>query len=195
MVKHGLVIGMSMAVLLTVGCARQPATTTSSSPAPTGVGVRGAAPASTAAPTSAERSAAAARSAGGSDRPTGTAGRPAPSEFSETRDLADVHFDFDRYDIRAEAATILDAHAAWLKANANGLLLIEGHCDERGTNEYNVALADRRAKATMNYLVAHGVASTRISTISYGEERPSCATHDEACWAKNRRAHFLLKRG
>ena len=195
MVKHGLVIGMSMAVLLTVGCARQPATTTSSSPAPTGVGVRGAAPASTAAPTSAERSAAAARSAGGSDRPTGTAGRPAPSEFSETRDLADVHFDFDRYDIRPEAATILDANAAWLKANAKGLLLIEGHCDERGTNEYNVALADRRAKATMNYLVAHGVASTRISTISYGEERPSCATHDEACWAKNRRAHFLLKRG
>jgi peptidoglycan-associated lipoprotein len=192
MVKHGLVIGMSMAVLLTVGCARQPATTTSSAPAPTGAAMRGA---SMAAPTSAVRSAADTRSAGGSDRPTGSAGRPAPSEFSEARELADVHFDFDRSDIRAQDATILDANAAWLKANANSLLLIEGHCDERGTNEYNVALGDRRAKATMNYLVAHGVASTRISIISYGEERPSCTTHDDACRAKNRRAHFLVKRG
>ncbi|SRR6266545_1213206 len=190
MVKHGVVLGMSMAVLLTVGCARQPATTTSSAPAPTGAAGRGAAPS-----TSAVRSAADARAAGRADRPTGTAARPAPSEFSEARELAEIQFDFDRYDIRPEAATILDANATWLKANANSLLLIEGHCDERGTNEYNVALGDRRAKATMNYLVAHGVASTRISIISYGEERPSCTTHDEACWAKNRRAHFLLKRG
>ena len=192
MVKHGLVIGMSMAALLTVGCARQPATmTTSSAPAPTGAAMRGADP-GLASTSEAVRNAAEARSAA---RLAGTADRPAPSEFSEVRDLADIHFDFDRYDIRAEHATILDANTAWLKANANSLVLIEGHCDTRGTNEYNVALGDRRAKATMNYLVAHGVKSTRISIISYGEERPSCATHDEACWAKNRRAHFLLKRG
>jgi peptidoglycan-associated lipoprotein len=192
MVKHGLVIGMSMAVLLTVGCARQPATTMSSAPAPTGAAASGS---SMGTPTSGARSAADTRQAAQSGRAGGTAGRPSPSEFSEARELADVHFDFDRYDIRVEDATILDANAVWLKANANSLLLIEGHCDERGTNEYNVALGDRRAKATMNYLVAHGVASTRISIISYGEERPSCATHDEACWAKNRRAHFLVKRG
>ena len=192
MVKHGLVIGMSMAALLTVGCARQPATTMSSAPAPTGAAARGA---SMATPTSGARSAADTQQAAQSARSGGTASRPAPSEFSEARELADIHFDFDRYDIRAEHATILDANAAWLKANANSLVLIEGHCDTRGTNEYNVALGDRRAKATMNYLVAHGVKSTRISIISYGEERPSCATHDEACWAKNRRAHFLLKRG
>ena len=192
MVKHGLVIGMSMAALLTVGCARQPATmTTSSAPAPTGAAMRGADP-GFASTSEVVRNAADARSAG---RPVGTADRPAPSEFSEVRDLADIHFDFDRYDIRAEHVTILDANAAWLKANANSLVLIEGHCDARGTNEYNVALGDRRAKATMNYLVAHGVKSTRISVISYGEERPTCATDDEACWAKNRRAHFLLKRG
>lgn len=192
MVKHGLVIGMSMAALLTVGCARQPATTTSSAPAPTGAAASGA---SMGTPTSGAQSAGDTRQTAQSGRAGGTADRPAPSEFSEARELADVHFDFDRYDIRAEHATILDANAAWLKANANSLLLIEGHCDARGTNEYNVALGDRRAKATMNYLVAHGVKSTRISIISYGEERPSCATQDEACWAKNRRAHFLVKRG
>jgi len=193
MVKHGLVIGMSMAALLTVGCARQPATmTTSSAPAPTGAAMTTGADPGLASTSEAVRNAAEARSAA---RLAGTADRPSPSEFSEVRDLADIHFDFDRYDIRAEHVTILDANAAWLKANANSLLLIEGHCDTRGTNEYNVALGDRRAKATMNYLVAHGVKSTRISIISYGEERPSCATDDEACWAKNRRAHFLLKRG
>ena len=193
MVKHGLVIGMSAAVLLTVGCARQPATmTTSSAPAPTGAATTVGADPGLASTSEVVRDAADARSAG---RLAGTADRPAPSEFSEVRDLADIHFDFDRYDIRAEHATILDANAAWLKANTNSLVLIEGHCDTRGTNEYNVALGDRRAKATMNYLVSHGVKSTRISIISYGEERPSCATHDEACWAKNRRAHFLLKRG
>jgi peptidoglycan-associated lipoprotein len=191
MVKHGLVIGMSMAALLAVGCARQPATmTTSSVPAPTGAAVSGTDP-DLASASEVVRNAADARAAGRSDR----ADRPAPSEFTESRELADIHFDFDRYDIRAEHATILDANATWLKANATSRLLIEGHCDARGTNEYNVALGDRRAKATMNYLVSHGVASTRISVISYGEERPSCATQDEACWAKNRRAHFLLKRG
>jgi peptidoglycan-associated lipoprotein len=116
-------------------------------------------------------------------------------EFVEVRDLADIHFDFDRSDIRPGDAGILNANAAWLKKNADQLLLIEGHCDERGTNEYNLALGERRAKATMNSLVAQGVASTRISVISYGEQRPSCTAHDEACRARNRRAHFRVKRG
>jgi len=117
---------------------------------------------------------------------------PRPSEFSENANLKDVFFDFDKYDIRPGDAKILDTDAAWLKSN-NNLVLIEGHCDERGTNEYNLALGERRAKSTMNYLVAQGVQASRITIISYGEERPTCTDHTEGCWAKNRRAHFLVK--
>ena len=85
------------------------------------------------------------------------------------------------------------ADAAWLKSNPGNLVLIEGHCDERGTNEYNLALGERRAKSTMNYLVAQGVQASRITIISYGKERPVCTEHNEGCWSNNRRAHFLTK--
>ena len=107
--------------------------------------------------------------------------------------LNDIYFDFDKYNIRPNDAKILDANAAWLKSNPANLVLIEGHCDERGTNEYNLALGERRAKSTMNYLVAQGVQASRITIISYGEERPVCSEHNEACWSKNRRSHFLTK--
>jgi peptidoglycan-associated lipoprotein len=117
---------------------------------------------------------------------------PRPAEFRETDNLKDIHFDFDKYDIRPGDAKILDTNAAWLKTNTD-LVLIEGHCDERGTNEYNLALGERRAKATMNYLVGQGVQANRITIISYGEERPTCTEHTEGCWAKNRRSHFLVK--
>ena len=113
-------------------------------------------------------------------------------DFAAVADLKDVFFDFDKYDIRPGDATTLDANAKWLKANDN-LVLIEGHCDERGTNEYNLALGERRAKSTMNYLVSQGVQANRITIISYGEERPQCTEHNEACWSKNRRSHFLVK--
>ena len=89
--------------------------------------------------------------------------------------------------------TILDASAAWLRANAGTLVLIEGHCDERGTDAYNLALGDRRAKAAMDYLVSRGIQADRITTLSYGKERPVCREHTEACWAKNRRAAFSVK--
>ena len=118
---------------------------------------------------------------------------PAPKEFQPNDAVKPVFFDFDKAVIRPDDAKTLDASAAWLKQNANQLLLIEGHCDERGTNEYNTALGDRRAKSTMNYLVSRGVAASRISLISYGEERPLCSQHDPDCWAKNRRAHFMVK--
>jgi peptidoglycan-associated lipoprotein len=118
---------------------------------------------------------------------------PAPREFVATRELKDIQFDFDRYDIRAGDTKILDENAKWMKANPNYLLLIEGHCDERGTNEYNLALGERRATATLNYLVAQGIAARRMTLISYGEERPLCTEKNEECWAKNRRAHFLVK--
>ena len=87
----------------------------------------------------------------------------------------------------------LDENAKWLQSNQSALLLIEGHTDERGTNEYNLALGERRAKATRDYLVSVGIDAGRITVISYGEERPVCTDKTEACWAKNRRAHFLVK--
>ncbi|MBI2155098.1 MAG: OmpA family protein [Candidatus Rokubacteria bacterium] len=95
---------------------------------------------------------------------------PAPKEFVAIDTLKDTHFDFDRYDIRPGNAKILD------------LILIEGHADERGTNEYNLALGERRAKSTMNYLVSQGVQANRITLISYGEERPQCTEKNEARW-------------
>ena len=107
--------------------------------------------------------------------------------------MRDIFFDFDKYAIRPDAAATLQANIDWLKTNASALVLIEGHCDERGTNAYNLALGDRRARAARDYLVARGVAAERITMISYGEERPVCIARTEACWARNRRAHFLAK--
>jgi peptidoglycan-associated lipoprotein len=118
---------------------------------------------------------------------------PSPSGFSESAALRDIHFDFDQYRIRPEAGRALEDNARWLKAHAGAILLIEGHADERGTNEYNLALAERRAGAARDYLIALGVARTRINVVSYGEERPVCADRLESCWAQNRRAHFLVR--
>jgi len=118
---------------------------------------------------------------------------PSPKEFVESAALRDVFFDFDKYDVRPADKGTLDENAKWLKSNTAALLLIEGHTDERGTNEYNLALGERRAKATRDYLVSVGIDAGRITVISYGEERPVCTDKTEACWAKNRRAHFLVK--
>jgi peptidoglycan-associated lipoprotein len=118
---------------------------------------------------------------------------PSPKEFVESAALRDVFFDFDRYDVRAGDKGTLDENAKWLKSNQSALLLIEGHADERGTNEYNLALGERRAKATRDYLVSVGIDAGRITVISYGEERPTCTEKADGCWAKNRRAHFLVK--
>jgi peptidoglycan-associated lipoprotein len=107
--------------------------------------------------------------------------------------LQTIHFDFDKYDVRPSDAKSLDANARWLIDNPGYLLLIEGHCDDRGSNEYNLALGERRAKETMAYLAAQGVQSSRITIISYGEERPECTAREEACRASNRRADFLVK--
>ena len=111
--------------------------------------------------------------------------RPArPSEYSVHEALKDIHFDFDKYAIRPADARLLEANAAWLRAHGQYVLLIEGHCDERGTIEYDLALGERRAKATMDYLVAQGVQASRIAVISYGEERPLCTVHGDSCWAQ-----------
>ena len=176
------------------GCAKRPATTQAAAPAPTGAATSTAATPSTGSQQLQSGGAGSDTRGGGTATPTpsGTA-RPAVQDFAAVADLADVFFDFDKYDIRPTDAKTLDSNASWLKSNPNHLVLIEGHCDERGTNEYNLALGERRAKSTMNYLVSQGVQANRITIISYGEERPQCTEHTEACWAKNRRAHFLVK--
>jgi len=180
-------MSLLLAGLMITGCAKRPATTaaTAAAPAPA---PRAATPAPAPSPSAPSSGGAAAAPAAPAQTP-----RPSPKEFMAVAALKEVHFDFDKYDIRPEDAKTLDANATWLKSNADNLLLIEGHCDERGTNEYNLALGERRAKATMNYLVSQGIQANRITIISYGEERPVCNEKTEACWAKNRRANFLVK--
>ena len=106
--------------------------------------------------------------------------------------LKDVYFDFDKYDIRPADAAILKENAALLKKYTNVKIQIEGHCDERGTSEYNLALGERRANSAKNYLMTLGVSPGRISTISYGEEKPLDPGHSEEAWTKNRRAHTII---
>jgi peptidoglycan-associated lipoprotein len=115
-----------------------------------------------------------------------------PKYIEERSPFEDIHFDFDKYDIRPDAKPVLQAIASWLLKNTSVNILIEGHCDERGTDEYNLALGDRRAKATRDYLTALGIPSNRVEMLSYGEEKPLCTDKTEGCWAKNRRAHFVI---
>jgi peptidoglycan-associated lipoprotein len=174
--------------LALVGCAKQPsATTGASAPAPGGaVGM-------TVSPGVMQAASATAGGSAGRSMSGSGATRPVLDGFRVAADLADIHFEFDRADVREADMPKLDANAGWLKSNADQLLLIEGHCDERGTTEYNTALGDRRAKATKNYLVSRGVPASRITVISYGKERPICVQPGGECWAQNRRAHFLVK--
>jgi len=102
----------------------------------------------------------------------------------------EIHFDFDKYVLTPQAMMILDDKAAYLREHPAVRVLVEGHCDDRGSNEYNLALGDRRANSAKNYLVKSGVAESRITTISYGEEQPLCMQQNESCWYRNRRGHF-----
>ncbi len=106
--------------------------------------------------------------------------------------LSDAFFDFDKYDLREDARSALAADAQWLKKNSTIQVLIEGHCDERGTAAYNLVLGDRRANAAKEYLVSLGVDGSRLRTVSYGKERPFCTESNEDCWQKNRRAHLVI---
>ncbi len=114
------------------------------------------------------------------------------SEFFSTR-IADVFFDYDQYNLRSDSVATLDRNGAALAERSEISILIEGHCDERGSEAYNLALGDRRAQAARQHLISKGISAERIEAMSYGEERPFAAGHDEAAWAKNRRAHFVLK--
>ena len=113
-------------------------------------------------------------------------------EVFESSLLKPIHFDFDKYDIRPADTEILKGNSALLKKFPNVKIQIEGHCDERGTNEYNLALGERRANSTKKYLTSLGVTADRVSTISYGEEKPMDPGHNEEAWTKNRRANFLI---
>ncbi len=106
--------------------------------------------------------------------------------------LKPVFFDYDKADLRGDARDVLTANANWLRKHPSVMFTIEGHCDERGTAQYNLALGDRRANAAKEYLVSLGIEASRIKTVSYGKERPFATTHDEDAWAKNRRAHFVV---
>ena len=123
---------------------------------------------------------------GGLDGP-GTA-----ADFKRSIQSDTIRFALDQYDIDADSRAILDSQADWLTKYPNARVTIEGHCDERGTREYNLALGDRRANAAKNYLVARGIDPGRISTISYGKERPVALGSDEGSWAQNRRAVTIV---
>jgi peptidoglycan-associated lipoprotein len=123
-------------------------------------------------------------------------GRAAGSDIADLEGgpLADVHFEFDSARLSDEARAILERHAVWLQTHRDARVTIEGHCDERGTVEYNLALGDQRAQAAKEYLASLGVAGERLTTVSFGKEKPLDPGHDEAAWARNRRAHFVVAR-
>jgi len=121
------------------------------------------------------------------------ADRQAALHRAATAALQDIHFDYDKYDIKSEDRPQLQKISEFLRAYPTVRVEIQGHCDERGTNEYNLALGNRRAAATMEYLMALGSPDKKFTLISYGKERPICTEGNEACWSKNRRAHFELK--
>jgi peptidoglycan-associated lipoprotein len=140
------------------------------------------------------------------EQPVSPPPKPAPSTDVESQDitnldieslnkkgyLSDAFFDYDQSDLREDARSTLATDAQWLKKHPSVQVLIEGHCDERGTAAYNLALGDRRANAAKEYLVSLGIDASRIKTISYGKERPFCTESNESCWQKNRRAHLVI---
>ena len=130
------------------------------------------------------------------DRPSGSVPSNlslAPSTASGSNELGDVFFDYDRFQIRKDALPVLDADAGWLRANGSKTVLIEGHCDERGTLAYNLVLGEKRARAAKKYLQDLGAPTRQLQTTSYGETRPFCKQQSEDCYQQNRRAHFVTK--
>ena len=113
-------------------------------------------------------------------------------ELNSTSPLDPVFFDYDQSDISAATRTVLQRNADWLRKWPSTRITVDGHCDERGTNEYNLALGDRRAAAVRDYLVGLGIPGNRIATVSRGEESPFCTDSHEGCWSRNRRGHFSV---
>ena len=107
--------------------------------------------------------------------------------------LSDIHFDYNDYSVRAQDGEILKSNADWITKNSGTRVQIEGHCDDRGSEEYNIALGAKRAQAAKDYLETLGIAADRMSTISYGKELPVCTEDTDECWAQNRRDHFVVQ--
>ena len=121
---------------------------------------------------------------------------PRPGSAEEFITIGDrVFFDFDKSAVRSDGAQTLNAQAAWLQKYPGVSVVVEGHCDERGTREYNLALGERRANAVKEYLVSRGISANRVSTISYGKERPAVLGSNESAWAQNRRGVTVVKAG
>jgi peptidoglycan-associated lipoprotein len=178
------VLILAAAVATALGCAKEPEVGTTTPAGPTQV----AAPPAPAAP--APRPSETAVTPPPAPRETTLA--PAAPAGAATSPLKDAFFDYDKALLTDEAKGALNEDVTWLKANPRAQVTVEGHCDERGTSEYNLGLGDRRAKAVRDYLVAAGVDGGRIRTISYGKERPFVLGHDESAWRFNRRGHFVV---
>jgi|SRR5687767_15055894 len=116
-----------------------------------------------------------------------------PSDDESQANLRDAYFDYDDASLREDAKAALEGNARYMEGRSSARVVIEGHCDERGSVEYNLALGEKRARAAKEYLTTYGITSSRITTISYGKERPFDPGHSEEAWAKNRRAHFVAK--
>jgi len=185
------VVGVMVGSLALMGCPKRPEVT-SAGPAATGpaAAVAPATPATPLAPKAGETPVT--RPTLPSDRAVQPAQPAAAAKPAAASPLKDVFFDFDRAMIRDDQKGVLNENVAWLKQNSGAKVTIEGHCDERGSNEYNLALGERRAKAVKDYLAAAGVPADRIATVSYGEERPFVLGHDESAWKWNRRGHFVI---
>ena len=139
-----------------------------------------------------EEDAAAAAKAAAEKAAAEEAARKAKMDATELFLYEEIYFEFDKSDLLPESQKVLRRKAEFLKDNPDVMVIIEGHCDERGTNEYNLALGDRRASSAKAFLVNLGIAGSRLTCISYGEERPADPGHNEAAWAKNRRDHFTM---
>jgi len=191
------VLALSVAALVAVGCAKKqtvksegapgaPGSAAAAAPAPAAVGE---------APVKEEPAAPVA--AAPAEQPVVTAAAAAAAGVAVTEEkpsqFDDVRFDFDKSEVKEDGRKTCQAVADYLKKNPKAKLLIEGHCDERGTSEYNMALGERRAAAVMTYIASLGVSKAALSTISFGKEKPLDPDHNEDAWAKNRRAHFVLK--
>jgi peptidoglycan-associated lipoprotein len=192
------VLVLSVAALVAVGCAKKQtvksegapgAPGAASAPAPGTVGGEPVKEAPTAPVAAAPEAAAPA------EQPSPAAAAAAGVAVTEEKlsQFDDVRFDFDKSVVKEDGRKTCQVVADYLKKNPKVKLLIEGHCDERGTSEYNMALGDRRAAAVMTYLVSLGVPKAALSTVSFGKEKPLDPGHNEEAWAKNRRAHFVLK--
>ena len=183
------VLVMSVAALVAVGCAKKQTVKSEGAPGAPGAAVTPAPPAVGEAPV---MEAPPAPVAVAPATPPAAAPGVAVTEEKMSQ-FDDVRFDFDKSEVKEDGRKTCQVVADYLKKNPMAKFLIEGHCDERGTSEYNMALGDRRATAVMNYLVSLGVPKAALSTVSFGKEKPLDPGHDEGAWEKNRRAHFVLK--